>query len=42
MSVRKFYNDICFIQKKIRDQLVFREAKVEVLNNYWDKMVGQI
>jgi hypothetical protein len=40
LAVRKFYQDIGLIQRKIRDQLVVRVAKVEVLKNYWDKMLG--
>ena len=30
------------MQKKIRDQLFCRESKVEVLQNYWDKMYGEM
>lgn len=40
--VRKFYKDITYMQKRIRDQMTTADAKVEVLLNYWDKMFGQI
>ena len=42
ICLRDFYMNINLIQKKMRDACVAREAKVEVLMNYWDKMYGQI
>ena len=40
--VKKFYKLIEFIQKRLRDKLVSRGNKVEVLMNYWDKIYGQM
>jgi len=40
--VRTFCGQIVFMQKKIRDQLFCRESKVEVLQNYWDKMYSEL
>lgn len=37
-KVREFFHRICFMQKKIRDYLVCRVSKVEVLLNYWEKI----
>ena len=42
VRVRTFCSQIEFMQKKIRDQLFCRESKVEVLQNYWDKMYGEL
>lgn len=42
IAMREFYRNINLIQKKMRDACVAKEAKVEVLFNYWDKMYGQI
>ena len=41
-SIKKFYKLIEFIQKRLRDKLVSRGNKVEVLMNYWDKLYGQM
>ena len=30
------------MQKRIRDSLVYKKAKIEVLHNYWDKVTGNI
>lgn len=40
-QVYKTMTQIINIQKKIKSNLVTRYAKVEVLVNYWDKMIGQ-
>ena len=40
--MRKYAQKIEYIQKRFKDQLATRFAKVEVLSNYWDKMVGQL
>lgn len=42
IAMREFYRNINLIQKKMRDACVAKEAKVDVLFNYWDKMYGQI
>ena len=42
ICLRDFYRNITLIQKKMRDACVAKEAKVEVLMNYWDKMYGVI
>jgi hypothetical protein len=39
-KIRKFYKHIHFISRRIRDQLCTREAKTDVLVNYWDKLCG--
>jgi hypothetical protein len=30
------------MQKRIREKLATKYSKIEVLNNYWDKIVGII
>ena len=35
-------SQILQIQTKIKTQIVTRYAKVDILCNYWDKMIGQI
>ena len=42
IKVRKLNKLVSFMQKRIRDQLVFKVAKCEVLHNYWDKVTGNI
>ena len=42
ICIRSYAHKIYYIQKRVRDQLAIRFAKVEVLSNYWDKMIGQI
>ena len=37
---RDFYQKILFMQRRMKNQLVIRFAKVEVLLNYWDKLFG--
>lgn len=39
---RSFRNRVCFIQRKIKDQLVKKDAKTEILINYWDKLLAEI
>lgn len=39
---RVFYTRVVFMQKKIKSQIVIRDAKVEVLVQYWDKVFGQL
>ena len=41
-AMYEFYKYVFMIQKKVRNQLSTRHSKVEVLVNYWDKMLGQI
>jgi hypothetical protein len=41
-SVEKFVKNILTIQRKVKNQLVTRLSKIEVLINYWDKILGQI
>ena len=41
-KVRELKRLVEFMQKKLRDQLHIRTAKVEVLHNFWDKMTGII
>jgi len=41
-KVRELNRLVEFMQKKLRDQLSIRSAKVEVLHNFWDKMTGII
>ena len=36
------YRRVLYIQNKIKDQMNCRYAKVDVLLNYWDKLLGQI
>lgn len=31
-----------FMQKRIREKLTTKYSKIEVLINYWDKMLGKI
>jgi len=40
MKIREFYKQISFMQRRIKDGLVTKESKIEVLLNYWDKMFG--
>ena len=40
--VRRFYKQITYMQKRMRDQLTTRGSKVEVLVNYWDKTFGKL
>jgi hypothetical protein len=37
---RILYGRITYMQRKVRDQQVKQEAKVDILVNYWDKMYG--
>jgi len=42
IKVREFYKNITYMQRKIRDQFCTRDAKAEILCNYWDKLFGQL
>ena len=42
IKVREFYGNITYMQRRIRDQFFKKDAKTEILVNYWDKMFGQI
>ena len=42
IAMREFYKNINLIQRRMRGACASREAKVDVLMNYWDKMYGQI
>jgi len=42
VKLRKFFDLIAYIQKKATAQTSTREAKVDILVNYWDKMIGQL
>ena len=42
IKVREFYGNITYMQRRIRDQFHKKDAKTEILVNYWDKMFGQI
>ena len=37
---RSFYKIITYIQKKARQQIETKFAKVDVLLTYWDKLYG--
>jgi hypothetical protein len=39
---RAFHKNISLIQKRIKDMLACRFGKVEILINYWDKMLGKL
>ena len=39
---KKTYKKLIWIQKHIRNQLMTRHSKVEVLINYWDKMINKM
>jgi len=39
-KVVEFAHQIIYIQKKIRSFHRYKWAKVDVLMNYWDKMLG--
>ena len=41
-SNRRTYKKLIWIQKHIRNQLITRHSKVEVLINYWDKMINML
>lgn len=41
-KVAIFSKQVCYIQKKVRDQHMTKYQKVEVLLNYWDKLTGEI
>ena len=36
------YKCLCFIQKRFRNRFVCLAAKVEILTNYWDKLIWKI
>jgi hypothetical protein len=40
IKVVEFFHNIEYMQDRIRDQLVKKDAKTEILMNYWDKMFG--
>ena len=40
IKVREFYKNITYMQKRIRDQFLKKDAKAEILVNYWDKLFG--
>ena len=40
--VRTFFYRIQFMQKRIKDKLVCKDSKVDVLLNYWEKVEFQI
>ena len=42
LALRRIYKSIEFMQKRIKNQLATRESKIEVLENYWDKIYGQL
>ena len=42
MKVRELNRLVEYMQRKLRDQLAVKGAKVEVLHNFWDKMTGNI
>lgn len=42
VRVRYFFDRIVFMQNRMRDKLICKDSKVEVLINYWDKMQFQI
>ena len=42
VKVVEFFHNIEYMQRRIRDQLVKKDAKTEILMNYWDKMFGSI
>jgi len=42
IKVREFYDNITYMQRRIRDQFCARDAKAEILVNYWDKLFGQL
>ena len=39
---REFYKGITLIQKRVKNIFACRSGKVEVLINYWDKMLGKL
>ena len=39
---KTFQYNMNLMQKRVKDKLQTKYSKVEVLENYWDKMVGQI
>ena len=41
-KMRFFYEKMIFIQKRLRDKLECRSAKVEVMLTYWDKIYGKL
>jgi len=42
VKVVEFFHSIEYMQDRIRDQLVKKDAKAEILMNYWDKMFGTL
>lgn len=40
--VRIFFSRILFIQKRVRDKIVCKDSKKDVLLNYWEKVEFQI
>jgi len=40
--IRIFFHRILFMQKRIKDKLVCKDSKVDVLLNYWEKVEFQI
>ena len=42
IKLRKLDNQIKGMQKQMIDKLVYKAGKVEVLTNYWDKLLGQM
>jgi hypothetical protein len=42
LKVRAAFKNLIFMQKKIKCRNVTREAKIDILENYWNKLLGQI
>lgn len=42
IKFRKAYFDITFIQKRMTMQMQTKMSKVDVLDTYWDKILGPI
>ena len=42
LKVRAAFKNLLYMQRKIKNRNVTREAKLEILENYWNKLLGMV
>lgn len=41
-KIRQFKIDFIFTQSRMRARVTTKFSKVDILNNFWDKLIGQV
>ena len=41
-KMREYVESVIWFQRRVRDMLAVKDGKVEVLENYWDKLHGLV